>query len=164
MGAAARGSRRTPILWSGLGVSMMSLLWACRSVVDTFPGATSPTAGPKIPPCRCVSYPASRRGKPDTTTCPRRRAFAPTTDHVARLQSSPTMRFGGWLPVLWRECADQPVLERLCPVKSSLLPCHSVDAPSTTYSPAPRRACLQASPPALPGSSPTDASLESLLI
>jgi len=72
-------------------VSMMSLLWACRSVVDTFPGATSPTAGPKIPPCRCVSCPACRRGKPDTTTCPRRRAFAPTTDHVARLQSSPIL-------------------------------------------------------------------------
>jgi hypothetical protein len=54
----------TPILWSGLSVSMMSLLWVCRSVVDTFPRATSPTAGPTVPPCRCVSCPGRPHGKP----------------------------------------------------------------------------------------------------
>ena len=41
--AAPRGS---PILWRALGVATMSLLWACRSVVDTFHRATFQTAGP----------------------------------------------------------------------------------------------------------------------
>jgi NUDIX domain len=69
----AASLRRSPILWSGLSVSMMSLLWACRSVVDMFPRATSPTAGPAIPlVAASLALPAdigSRNDYMSTTKC-----------------------------------------------------------------------------------------------